>query len=83
MTNLGVMHYHIYQILLFQPTSRVGGQPHACLQQRKHIHGTAPTLKDLLNPIEETEISHLDYRFPGGDNEIVAQPWTPKTICIN
>jgi hypothetical protein len=31
------------------------------LQQRKHIHGTAPKLKDLLNPIEETEISRLDY----------------------
>ena len=43
------------------------------LQQRKHICGTAPTLEDLLNPIEETEIGHSDYRFLGGDNEIVAE----------
>ncbi|KAH9160083.1 hypothetical protein EDB89DRAFT_1915231 [Lactarius sanguifluus] len=43
------------------------------LQQRKHIRGTAPTLEDLLNPIEETEIGHSDYWFPGGDDEIVAE----------
>ncbi|KAH9013972.1 hypothetical protein EDB85DRAFT_894205 [Lactarius pseudohatsudake] len=43
------------------------------LQQRKHIHGTAPTLEDLLNLIEETEIGHSDYWFPGGDDEIVAE----------
>ena len=27
----------------------------------------------LLNPIEETKIGHSDYRFPGGDNEIVME----------
>ena len=43
------------------------------LQQRKRIRGTAPTLEDLLNPIEEIEIGHSDYRFPGGDDEIVAE----------
>jgi len=43
------------------------------LQKRKRIRGTAPTLEDLLNPIEETEIGHSDYRFPGGDDEIVAE----------
>jgi len=43
------------------------------LQQRKRIRGTAPSLEDLLNPIEETEIGHSDYRFPGGDDEIIAE----------
>jgi hypothetical protein len=43
------------------------------LQQCKRIHSTAPTLEDLLNPIEETEIGYSDYRFPGGDNKIVVE----------
>jgi len=42
------------------------------LQKCKRIRGTAPTLEDL-NPIEETEIGHSDYRFPGGNDEIVAE----------
>ena len=42
------------------------------LQQRKHIQGTAPTLEDLINPIK-IKISHSDYRFPGSDNEIIAE----------
>jgi hypothetical protein len=43
------------------------------LQKRKCIRGTAPTLEELLNPVEETEIGHSDYRFLGGDDEIVAE----------
>ena len=43
------------------------------LQRCKHIHGTAPTLEDLLNPIKETKIGHSDYWFPGGDDEIIAE----------
>ncbi|KIM74848.1 hypothetical protein PILCRDRAFT_14146 [Piloderma croceum F 1598] len=31
------------------------------LQQCKRTRSTAPTLKDILNPIEETEIGHSDY----------------------
>ena len=33
----------------------------------------APTLKDLLNPIQEREISGSPYWFPGGDADIVAE----------
>ncbi|KAH9010168.1 hypothetical protein EDB83DRAFT_2173810, partial [Lactarius deliciosus] len=43
------------------------------LQKCKCIRGTALTLEDLLNPIEETEIGHSDYQFPGSDDKIVAE----------
>ena len=43
------------------------------LQARKRINGTAPTLEELVNPIEENEIGDSPYRFPGGDDEILDQ----------
>ena len=43
------------------------------LQEWKRIQGTAPTLEDLLNPIEEKEVGDSPYRFPGGDDEIIAE----------
>ena len=42
------------------------------LKCRKQIVGTAPTLKDLLNPIQEHEIGESPYRFDRGDKEIIA-----------
>jgi hypothetical protein len=36
----------------------------------KHL---APTLKELLNPIQEHEVSDSPYRFPGRDDEILAE----------
>jgi hypothetical protein len=43
------------------------------LHQWRQIVGTAPTLKDLLNLIQEREIGDLPYQFPGGDADIVAE----------
>jgi len=43
------------------------------LKKRKRIIGTAPTLEDLLNPIEENETGESNFHFPGGDADIVAQ----------
>jgi hypothetical protein len=43
------------------------------LKTRKRIVGTAPSLKDLLNPVQEREIGDSQFRFPGGDSEILAQ----------
>jgi hypothetical protein len=43
------------------------------LRTRQRIIGTAPTLEDLLNPIEEKEKEDSPYRFEGGDTEIIAQ----------
>ncbi|KAG1891749.1 uncharacterized protein F5891DRAFT_916658, partial [Suillus fuscotomentosus] len=43
------------------------------LQHRKQICGTAPTLEDLLNPIEEDVIGHTGLEFPGGDDEIIGK----------
>ncbi|KIJ08821.1 hypothetical protein PAXINDRAFT_18069 [Paxillus involutus ATCC 200175] len=43
------------------------------LHERKRIRGTRPTLEDLLNPVEETEVGDSPYRFPGGDADIIAE----------
>jgi hypothetical protein len=43
------------------------------LQACKRINGTAPTLEELVNPIEENKIGDLPYQFPGGDDEILDQ----------
>src|SRR5882762_4573876 len=43
------------------------------LKHRNRIHGTVPTLEDLLNPVEEQEVGKHQYRYPGGDNEIVKE----------
>ena len=43
------------------------------LGDHKRIHGTHPTLEDLLNPVEEREISESEFRFPGGDAKIIAK----------
>ncbi|KIJ26213.1 hypothetical protein M422DRAFT_55619 [Sphaerobolus stellatus SS14] len=42
------------------------------LKQHKRIIGTLLTLDEMLNPVEETEIGMSQYRFDGGDAEIVA-----------
>lgn len=41
------------------------------LQGRRRIWGTAPTLEELLNPIEEEEIGERTYNFPNGDEDII------------
>ena len=43
------------------------------LHRRRRIIGTRPTLEDLLNPVEEKEVGHSPYRYPGGDNEIIEE----------
>ncbi|KAH8105697.1 hypothetical protein DFH11DRAFT_1731517 [Phellopilus nigrolimitatus] len=43
------------------------------LKKLNHIRGTAPTLEELVNPIEEMEIGESPYHFPGGDIEIIAE----------
>jgi len=43
------------------------------LHRRRRIVGTVPTLEDLLNPIQEREIGDSPYRFPAGDDDIVAE----------
>jgi hypothetical protein len=43
------------------------------LKAWKWINGSAPTLEDLLNPIEEWQVSELQYDFVGGDAEIVKE----------
>jgi len=52
------------------------------LQHRKRIRGTAPTLEDLLNPIEEDIIGCTGLEFPGGDDEIIAEVTRPTTDSI-
>src|SRR5882724_9776130 len=42
------------------------------LKTHKRIFGTAPTLEDLLNPVEEKEIGDSAFSFPGRDVDIVA-----------
>lgn len=43
------------------------------LKRRNQIVGTPLTLEEILDPIEEREISDSEYRFEGGDNDIVDQ----------
>lgn len=43
------------------------------LVKRKRIIGPPPTVEDLVNPIEEQEVGDSQYRFEGGDAEIVAE----------
>jgi len=43
------------------------------LKQRKRIIGTPLTLEEMLNPIEEREVGNSEYRFEGGEDEIVDQ----------
>jgi hypothetical protein len=42
------------------------------LQKRKRICGTAPTLEDLLNPVEDV-IGRTGLEFLGDDDEIIAE----------
>ncbi|KAG8215398.1 hypothetical protein J3R82DRAFT_9000 [Butyriboletus roseoflavus] len=39
----------------------------------KRIQGTCPTLDDLLNPAAEMEVGDSPFRYPGGDDEIIAE----------
>jgi hypothetical protein len=43
------------------------------LKQRNRIVGTPLTLDEMLNPVEEEEVGHSDYRFEGGDEAIIGQ----------
>jgi len=54
----------------------------AHLKWRNCIHGPAPTLEDLLNPVEELEVGKLQYGYPGGDDEIIEEVMagTNKTV---
>lgn len=51
------------------------------LHTRKHIHGAMPTLKDLLNPLQEDEVGDSPYLFPGGDDDIIAEAVHMTTGC--
>ena len=41
------------------------------LQRRGHIQGTALTLDEMLNPIEEDCVGETGFEFPGGDQDIL------------
>jgi len=43
------------------------------LKKCKRIFRTPLTLEEMLNPVEEREVSDSPYRFEGGDAEIIAQ----------
>jgi len=43
------------------------------LKHHNRIHGTVPTLEDLLNPVEEQEVGKHQYRYPGGNDEIIKE----------
>ena len=43
------------------------------LEKHKRITGAAPTLDDLLNPVQEKEVGDSPFRFPGGDVDILAE----------
>lgn len=48
------------------------------LQKRGHIQGTALTIKEMLNPIEEDCVGETGFEFPGGDNEIIERVISAK-----
>ena len=52
------------------------------LKTRKRIIGTAPTLKDLLNPIQEHKIGESPYHFDGGDEDIIAMALAPAPEIV-
>lgn len=52
------------------------------LKTRKRIIGTAPTLEDLLNPIQEHEIGESPYCFDGGDEDIIAMALAPAPEIV-
>ena len=41
------------------------------LQRRGHIRGTALTLDEMLNPIEEDCVGETGFEFPGGNQDIL------------
>lgn len=43
------------------------------LKERRRIIGPLPTLDDLIEPPEEKEAKNSQYKFEGGDQEIVAE----------
>ncbi|KAG1764954.1 hypothetical protein EDD22DRAFT_951411 [Suillus occidentalis] len=43
------------------------------LKSRNRIFGKPPTVKELLDPVEEREVGGHDYKFPGGDKDIVEE----------
>ena len=52
------------------------------LKTQKQIIGTTPTLKDLLNLIQEHKIGELPYHFDGGDEEIIAMALAPALEIV-
>lgn len=54
----------------------------AKLKIRRWIIGTAPTLEDLLNPIQECEIGDSQYCFDGSNVEIIAMALAPEIIEV-
>ena len=50
------------------------------LKSRKQIVGTVPTLKDLLNPIQE--IGESSYCFDGSDKEIITVALAPEIVGV-
>ena len=43
------------------------------LQRRGQIWGTALSLEEMLNPIEEDVVGEMGFEFPGGDKNIIAR----------
>ena len=43
------------------------------LKTRKRIRGTALTLEEMLNPVEEQVVGKDEFSFPGGDADIVTE----------
>jgi hypothetical protein len=43
------------------------------LKSRNRILGEPPTIEELFDPVEEREVGDHDYKFPGGDKEIVEE----------
>ncbi|KAI0682728.1 hypothetical protein BC835DRAFT_1311403 [Cytidiella melzeri] len=43
------------------------------LCSRRRIRGTALTLEEMLNPIEELQIGKEEFSFPGGDADIITE----------
>ncbi|KAG8220791.1 hypothetical protein J3R82DRAFT_2226 [Butyriboletus roseoflavus] len=53
------------------------------LHAHKCIHGTWPTLEELLNPVKEKEVGNSPYHYPGGDEEIIAKVKNKASPDVN
>jgi hypothetical protein len=51
------------------------------LKSHNQIFGKPLTIKEISDPVEEREVGDdCDYKFPGGDNEIVEEVWRQMAI---